>query len=211
MSTVLASTGPSVYWYLTRASGTVALILLSGAIVLGLSTCGAGALHAGHGPSWTAAPHVSLLAMVFLGIHILTSVLDSFAPISLLDAFVPFMGSYRPFCLGLGAAAFNLLLAVTIRSLSRQRMGNGTWRAVDWLTYASWGVALLHGLGTGSDIKSNGCLRLPSCAWLLCSLLCSARDRRLARVSRSQPDSPGRHRHIHLGSGAVAGERPAGL
>src|SRR5450631_3138527 len=99
--------------------------------------------------------NVSLLAMVFLALHILTSVLDSFAPISLLDAFIPFGGSYRPFWLGLGAVSFDLLLAVTITSLLRQRMGYGTWRAVHWLTYAAWPIALLHGLGTGSDVKSE--------------------------------------------------------
>jgi len=45
------------------------------------------------------------MAMVFLCLHIITSVLDSFAPISLIDAVVPFAGSYRPFWLGLGAIA----------------------------------------------------------------------------------------------------------
>ena len=49
--------------------------------------------------------------------------LDSFAPISLIDAIVPFAGSYRPFWLGLGAIAFDLLLAVTITSLLRRRIG----------------------------------------------------------------------------------------
>ena len=123
--------------------------------------------------------NVSLLAMVFLVVHILTSVLDSFAPISLLDAVVPFAGSYRPFWLGLGAVAFDLLLAVTITSLLRQRMGFGTWRAIHWLTYASWPIALLHGFGTGSDVKS---------AWLLLlsvvCLLAGARRGARARAER---------------------------
>jgi predicted ferric reductase len=161
VSATLASTGPSVYWYLTRASGTVALLLLSGAIVLGVVD-----VRRWSTPRWprfivdSLHRNVSLLAMVFLAVHILTSVLDSFAPISLLDAFVPFTGSYRPFWLGLGAAAFDLLLAVTITSLLRQRMGYEAWRAVHWLTYASWPIALLHGLGTGSDIKSTWMLAI---------------------------------------------------
>ena len=48
---------------------------------------------------------MSLLALVFLAIHIITSVLDTYAPISLIDAFIPFHSSYRPLWLGLGAAA----------------------------------------------------------------------------------------------------------
>jgi predicted ferric reductase len=157
MSTVLAaSAGPSFYWYLTRSTGAVALLLLSLAIALGVVD-----VQRWSSPRWprfvvdSLHRNVSLLAMVFLVLHILTSVLDSFAPISLVDAFIPFVGSYRPFWLGLGAVSFDLLLAVVITSLLRQRMGYATWRAVHWLTYASWPIALLHGLGTGSDVKTT--------------------------------------------------------
>jgi sulfoxide reductase heme-binding subunit YedZ len=161
MSAQLATAGPSVYWYLTRSSGVVALLLLSGAIALGVIDARRWST-----PDWprflvdSLHRNVALLAMVFLVLHILTSILDNFASISLLDALIPFVGSYRPFWLGLGAAAFDLLLAVTITSLLRQRMGYGAWRAVHWLTYASWPVALLHGLGTGSDIKTTWMLAL---------------------------------------------------
>jgi DMSO/TMAO reductase YedYZ heme-binding membrane subunit len=97
----------------------------------------------------------SLLAVVFLIVHIITAVLDSFVSISLLDAVIPFTGSYRPLWLGLGAVAFDLLLAVAITSLIRDRMGHGTWRAVHWLAYAAWPVAVVHGFGTGSDVRET--------------------------------------------------------
>jgi predicted ferric reductase len=161
MGVSLASAGPSAYWYLTRSTGAVALILLTLAIALGVAD-----VQRWSSPRWprfmTDSLHrsVSLLAMTFLALHILTSVLDSFAPISLADAFIPFVGSYRPFWLGLGAASFDLLLAVTITSLLRQRMGYSTWRAVHWMTYASWPIALLHGLGTGSDVRATWLLLL---------------------------------------------------
>ena len=66
---------------------------------------------------------VSLLAVAFLIVHIVTSALDSFASIRLIDAIVPFAGTYRPFWLGLGAASFDLVLAVVITSLVRQAAG----------------------------------------------------------------------------------------
>jgi methionine sulfoxide reductase heme-binding subunit len=197
MSSSLATAGPSVYWYLTRSTGAVALVLLTLAIVLGvldvkrLST-----------PRWprflvdTLHRNVSLLAMVFLVLHILTSVLDSFAPISLVDAFVPFAGSYRPLWLGLGAISFDLLLAVTITSLLRKRMGYSSWKAIHWLTYASWPIALVHGLGTGSDVKST---------WLLAvSLACLAvlLAAVLVRVIAGWPENLGR-RGAALGGAAA--------
>jgi predicted ferric reductase len=104
--------------------------------------------------------NVSLLALAFLLAHILTAVLDSFAPISLSDAIVPFGSSYRPFWLGLGAVSFDLLLAVAATSMVRRRLGYGAWRATHWLAYACWPIALLHGLGTGSDVKSTWLLAL---------------------------------------------------
>ncbi len=161
MSTQLATAGPSTYWYLTRSTGAVALLLLTVAIVLGVIDVS----------RWSSPRlprfvtdslhrNVSLLALVFLVLHILTSVLDGFTSISLVDAFVPFVGTYRPFWLGLGAVAFDLILAVTITSVLRARLGFATWRAVHWLTYASWPIALLHGLGTGSDASSSWLLAL---------------------------------------------------
>jgi methionine sulfoxide reductase heme-binding subunit len=155
----LASAGPSAYWYLARSTGVVSLLLLTAAVVLGVID-----VRRASSPRWprfvvdSLHRNVSLLAMAFLLAHILTSVLDSFAHISLLDAFVPFVGAYRPFWLGLGALALDLLLAVTLTSALRRRMGYAGWRAVHGLTYLSWPVAVLHGLGTGSDVKS---------AWLL--------------------------------------------
>ncbi|HYM46818.1 MAG TPA: ferric reductase-like transmembrane domain-containing protein [Solirubrobacteraceae bacterium] len=199
MSPTLAAAGPSIYWYLTRSTGAVALLLLTAAVALGVID-----VRRFSTPTWPRfavdALHrnVSLLAMVFLALHILTSVLDSFAPISPLDAIIPFAGSYRPFWLGLGAVAFDLLLAVTVTSLLRQRIGFAGWRAVHWLTYASWPIALLHGFGTGSDVKS---------AWLLAlSVACLAAVlvAVLVRVLNGWPGHIGRRGAALAGAGAFS-------
>lgn len=154
-----ASVGPSAYWYLTRSTGAVALVLLTATVALGVADVRRIAT-----PRWPRfvidALHrnVSLLAVAFLAAHILTAVLDSFAPISLVAAVIPFTSAYRPFWLGLGAVAFDLMIAVTITSMVRRRLGHRAWRATHWLAYACWPVAVLHTFGTGSDVKQ---------AWLL--------------------------------------------
>jgi methionine sulfoxide reductase heme-binding subunit len=158
---VLGTIGPSVYWYLTRSTGVVSLVLLTITVVLGVVD-----VRRWSSPRWprfvvdSLHRNVSMLVLVFLGLHIITAALDSFAPISLLDAVVPFIGSYRPFWLGLGAVALDLLLAVAITSMLRERLGHRAWRITHWLAYACWPVALLHGLGTGSDVKSTWLLAL---------------------------------------------------
>jgi|SRR5579884_16688 len=154
MTTVLAATGPSANWYLARGTGVVSLLLLTASVVIGIL----GSLRFA-APRWprfaidTVHRDISLLALAFLVVHIVTSVLDSFAPITLLDAVVPFVSAYRPLWLGLGAVAFDLMVAIAVTSLVRRRLGYGAWRAVHWLAYASWPVAVLHGLGTGTDAK----------------------------------------------------------
>lgn len=148
--------GPSLYWYLTRASGTVALVLLTASVVIGIAAIAR--LRTPGVPRFVVdGIHrtASLLAVVFLVLHIVTSVLDSFASISLVDAVIPFVGSYRPLWLGLGAVAFDLLLAVALTSIIRDRLGHATWRGVHWLAYAAWPVAVVHGLGTGSDVHQR--------------------------------------------------------
>ena len=161
---VPAAAGPSAYWYLARGTGAVALVLLTASVVLGVL----GSVRFDAGPRWPRftidALHrdVSLLVVVLLALHIVTSVLDKFAPISLLDAVIPLRSSYRPFWLGLGALSFDLLIALVVTSLLRRRLGYRPWRAVHWLAYASWPVAVFHGLGTGSDSKSWWMLALTS-------------------------------------------------
>ena len=73
---------------------------------------------------------------------------------------VPFRSAYRPLWLGLGAVAFDLLIAVIVTSLLRGRLGYRTWRAVHWMAYGLWAVAVFHGLGIGSDSKQLWMLAL---------------------------------------------------
>jgi ferric reductase like protein len=179
----LAAAGAPALWYLSRGSGAVSLILLSTSVVLGIvdqrrwrsERWPRFTLHALH--RW-----VSLFGVSFLSIHILSAVLDSFAPIRLVDAVIPFGSHYRPLWLGFGALAFDILLAVTVTSLLRKRLGQRTWRTVHWLSYAAWPVALLHGLGSGSDVRAG---------WLLAITIACAVAVWLAVFARVMNAAPG--------------------
>ena len=150
MSGTLAST--RALWYLTRGGGAVTLLLLTATVVLGITNSARWASR--RWPRFVTERlhrNLSLLVLVFLALHVATAVADGYVPIRWLDAVVPFRSSYRPLWLGLGAVALDLLLAVLVTSLLRARLGHRAWRAVHWLAYGCWPVALVHGLGTGSD------------------------------------------------------------
>jgi sulfoxide reductase heme-binding subunit YedZ len=157
-------TSSSPLWYTTRATGLIALVLITASVVLGLLTSVRFAR-----PNWprfvTVGLHrnMSLLVLAFTGLHILTTVTDSYAHINLLAVVVPFSSSYRPIWLGLGTAAFDLLLAVTITSLLRVHVGHRLWRLVHWLAYLCWPAAIIHGLGTGTDTPQRWVLAITAC------------------------------------------------
>jgi ferric reductase like protein len=157
MSGLLAASGNAkVLWYLTRGTGVVALLLLTAGAVLGVMT--STRWQRSRVPRFLVSGlhrNVTLLALAFVVVHVVTTVADHFAPIGYRDAVLPYLSPYRPIWLGLGAVAFDLLLALIATSLLRARIGLRSWRAVHWLAYASWPVALVHSLGTGSDARAG--------------------------------------------------------
>ena len=156
-----SSYGPSPLWYTARATGVVALILLTITVALGVA--GTARLSSKLLPGIVRSAlhrNVSLLAVAFIGVHVLSSVLDPYAGIKLISAIVPFSSAYRPFWLSLGAIAFDMMLALVLTSLLRSRLPYRAWSAVHWLGYACWPVALWHGLGTGTDSRLSWVLML---------------------------------------------------
>lgn len=202
--TGLGSTlGPSAYWYVTRSTGAVALLLLTGSVVLGVM----GSVRFSAAPRWPRfaidALHrdVSLLVIALVVVHVVTTVLDGFAPISLIDGVIPFHSPYRPLWLSLGTVSFDLLIAVVVTSLVRRRLGYRSWRLVHWLAYASWPVAVLHGLGTGTDAKSWWMLLLSAAC--VAAVVVAA----LVRIARSSGAPAG----LRTGTTALAAVTPIGL
>jgi hypothetical protein len=159
-------------WYLTRATGLVALVLLTASMALGLLSS-----VRFQRPAWPRFVIVglhrnaALLALVFTGLHIATTLADSYAPIKVQDVVIPFISAYRPLWLGLGTVAFDLMIALTITSLVRTRISYRSWHLVHWSSYLCWPVAVLHGLGTGSDTPVTWVLGLTvGCVALIAGL-----------------------------------------
>jgi sulfoxide reductase heme-binding subunit YedZ len=150
-----ASSSPSWYWYATRGLGTATLIVLTGTVVLGIVT--ATRWIGVKVPGFVAADmhrNLSLLGVFLLGAHVVTTVLDPFAHISLRDALIPVGATYRPIWLGFGVASMWVLVGVGVSSALRKRVGPRAWRLIHWAAYVSWPLAVVHGLGTGSDARA---------------------------------------------------------
>jgi methionine sulfoxide reductase heme-binding subunit len=139
-------------WYLARGTGVVTLVMLTVVLALGIATrSGRPVLGLPRFAVAIVHRNASLLAVLLLGIHLGTLLLDPYAQLKLVNLVLPFTSSYRPVWVGLGALGLDLIVALVLTSLLRHRLGLRAWRAVHWLAYVCWPIALAHGLGAGTD------------------------------------------------------------
>jgi sulfoxide reductase heme-binding subunit YedZ len=175
------------YWYFGRATGLIALVLLTATIVLGV--LGPLRVSSTRWPRFairTLHRDLALASLLMIAIHVVTVVLDGYVHIPLSAAVLPIGSSYRPFWMALGAVSFDLLLAIVLTSLLRHQIGDRIWRRVHWLTYASWPIAVAHGLGAGSDSTQIWALAI---TFGCCGIVALAT---LARARNQQPPVHGK-------------------
>jgi hypothetical protein len=145
----------TVTWDVARAGGLISYVLLTTAVALGLVL-----RNRWQSTRWPRLvtndlhAYVSLLALVFIAVHVVAVAIDPFTHFGLTAVLVPFASHYRPVWMSLGIVALYLLLAVWISSRLRRRIGHRVWRQIHVLAFAVYGAATLHGLGTGSDTRT---------------------------------------------------------
>ncbi|HEY6500209.1 MAG TPA: ferric reductase-like transmembrane domain-containing protein [Streptosporangiaceae bacterium] len=205
MNGITSSTLP---WYTSRATGVVALVLLTAVMVLGMLINRQGRLPGL--PRFAVTNlhrNLSLMAVVFIVIHVVTAVLDGYVSIPLISGVVPFTSGYEGFWLGLGAISFDLMLALIVTSLIRGRLSRRVWKAVHWLAYASWPIAFAHSIGSSSDLQSGLLLVL---AVVCAAALAGALAWRLVSMAREVPRAERVSMMLAAASGRAGKNRPPG-
>jgi len=152
---VVAATSP-LLWYVTRATATVGLLLLTGTSILGILTLSR--LGWTYWPRWaTQAVHrtTAIMALVFLALHVASTIFDTYVTVPLAAAVVPLVSPYRGLEVSLGTIAFDLLLIVLVSSLIRNFIPIDLWRRLHYLTYAAAPVAFLHVLLLATDVRKG--------------------------------------------------------
>jgi DMSO/TMAO reductase YedYZ heme-binding membrane subunit len=164
-------TSSTAFWYTSRATGVVALLLLTAVFVLGVTVNRQGRLPGLPRFAVTGLHrNLSLLAVAFLALHVLTAVLDTYVNIPLLSSVIPFASGYERFWLGLGAISLDLMLAAIITSLVRGRLNRVTWRVIHLTAYLSWPVAFVHSLYSSKDLQQGPLLYTA----LVCAVILAA-------------------------------------
>ena len=153
--------GSTVFWYASRATGIVALLLLTAVLVLGILVNRQGRLPGLPRFAVTSLHrNLSLLSVVFIAVHVFAAVLDTFVSIPLAASVIPFASGYERFWLGLGAISLDLMIAMIVTSLLRGHLNRILWRGIHLLAYVSWPVAFAHSIGSSKDLQ-HGLAALP--------------------------------------------------
>jgi sulfoxide reductase heme-binding subunit YedZ len=140
-------------WYLTRTSAILGFVLLTLSFALGLASTRRAVSSSGWPRFATQALHrnLSLLAVTFIGLHIVTALVDTYVHVGWWALVVPFVSGYRRFWVGLGTLAFDAVLVVIATSLFRDHLPQAVWRAIHWTMYLAWPLVFIHFLKTGTD------------------------------------------------------------
>ncbi|MFE3174203.1 ferric reductase-like transmembrane domain-containing protein [Amycolatopsis sp. NPDC059090] len=178
----------SALWYFSRATGIVSLVFSTAVVVLGLLNSGRFATR--RWPRFALADlhrNLALASLVFLAAHIVFAVVDGYVDLSWLAVVVPFVSGYAPIGVGFGAVAVDLLLAIVVTSLLRTRIPPRLWRAVHWLAYLCWPVALVHSIGLVASDSARPLLIALDIACLLAVLAAAS-----VRFGSTSPDTEAR-------------------
>ncbi|MEP6854640.1 MAG: hypothetical protein ABJA33_04180 [Pedococcus sp.] len=140
-------------WFVSRATGTVSIVLLTVVLVLGALTAGRRSRAVSQTVVVGLHRSLALGTSAFLLAHIATAVLETYVSIDWISAVVPFTSGYEPLWVGLGTLAFDIILAVVATSLLRHRLSRRVWKAVHLTAFALWPMALVHGYAMGTSAE----------------------------------------------------------
>jgi predicted ferric reductase len=148
---------PKAFWYLSRASSFAALSLMWLSMALGLMITNKMAR------MWPGAPatfaiheYVSLLGLAFAIFHALVILGDHYIQFDLAQILVPFAAvGYKPLLVGIGQLGFYIWLMVALSFYARAKIGPKTWRAIHYLSFLTYIMALYHGITSGTDTSTT--------------------------------------------------------
>ena len=144
------------WWYLSRSSGMVAMVLLVLSLLWGVLLA-TRVLKPHDRPAWLLDLHrwFGALALVMTGLHLLGLVLDGYVRFGPRELLVPGASSYRPLAVALGIVAMYVLVAVEITSYLRRRLPERVWHGVHLASYAMVWAAALHAGMAGTDVTNR--------------------------------------------------------
>ena len=183
------------WWLASRASGLVALALITLSVGVGLAMAGKAFRRPGLPRKLMALhEHAALGGLIAIAVHGITLLGDRWLDPGPAGIAVPFVMDYRPVYTGLGIVAGYLAAALGLSFYTRKRIGAKLWRKLHRATIAVYVLAVIHTLGAGSDV-----------AWVRPAMLISGAPILYLLALRMLPQRPRGERRTRTGTSAIPG------
>jgi sulfoxide reductase heme-binding subunit YedZ len=162
------------FWITSRAAGTVALVLASASVGVGLAISGRFGRARG-GDLRVTHEALSLAALAALAVHALSLLCDAYFHPTIADLLVPFEMNYREPYMAIGIISGWLMVIFGLSYYVRDRVGINRWKALHRLTALAWILGVVHTLGEGTDAGATWFLAVVGIAVVPATLLLLAR------------------------------------
>lgn len=178
-----------LFWYTARAAGIVAWALTAASVVWGLWLSGR-VRPFGVRPAWILDLHRFLggLATIFVGVHVLAILADTYTNFGLSDVLVPFAAKWHPLAVAWGIVGLYVMLAVELTSLARKHLPHQLWRRVHAMALPLYVFATIHYLAAGTDATNPVSLVAMGVATASVAILFTRRMQEM-RAKASQRDA----------------------
>ena len=140
------------WWLASRSAGIVALLCVTGSVVLGLLM--ANNLPRRAGAKARLRPMheaIALAGLVALAVHGLSLLGDPWLRPGISGISIPFSSHYRPLYTGIGVIAGYGIALLGLSFYVRRQIGARRWRQIHRFTVAAYALAIIHVLGAGTD------------------------------------------------------------
>lgn len=185
------------WWLASRASGLVALVLVTVSVFLGLAMAGKLMRRPGLGKKLMALHEQTALAgLIAISVHGIALLGDPWLNPGVAGVTVPFALGFKTFFTGLGVIAAYLAALLGLSYYFRRRIGTKLWRKAHRATVLVYVLGLVHALGAGSDAGTPWfrwwvMLTTPIIGGLFVYRVLSGRAaRKAARPQRQRPHVP---------------------
>jgi DMSO/TMAO reductase YedYZ heme-binding membrane subunit len=144
------------WWYLSRATGMVAWVLLGASCLWGILLVTRMLKQSGARPAWLLDLHrwLGALAVITTLIHLLALVADNFVHFGWAELFVPWASPWKTTPVALGVLAFWLIVVVQGTSMVRRRLPRDLWKFLHYFAYIAVWLTSLHGALAGTDASN---------------------------------------------------------
>lgn len=186
------------WWYLSRSTGIVAMVLLCLSMVWGvlLSTR---ALREVDRPAWLLSLHTWLAgsSLVLVALHLVGLVFDEWVSFGAKDLLVPGVASWKgatrvnEIGTAVGVVALYGLIVVQLTSYLRRRLSRAVWAAIHRLSFPLVFAVLLHAGWAGSDTGNRAyqvMALMLAMAVAVAMVIRVITPRRVQRARRSGPE-----------------------